>query len=533
MFFYFHKSSFVSDFSHQFQIAMKILLASLLLAGIFTMTSCSDNKKELVTPFTDPVATLYDSTLKPFYHGVASGDPLTDRVILWTRVTPEESVSSIAVKWEVAEDSNFSSIYKSDTLSTTPARDYTVKVDVDGLQPGKTYYYRFSALGKTSLVGRTKTTPVSGLDSLKLAIVSCSNWEWGYFNAYGKIADRTDVDAVVHLGDYIYEYRTGGYGDTTMGRINIPKHEIVSLSDYRARHSQYRTDKGLRHVSQQHLMIAIWDDHEIANNSFTAGAQNHQPDKEGDYAARKAVAKQAYYEWLPIREGNKHYRSFSFGDLTALIMLDERLEGRTKPVDSISDPAFNNDERSMLGAEQLAWFESNMKNSKTTWKIIGNQVIFSDVELSPVYPKMPRNLDSWDGYPAEKKKIKDFILTNKIKDVIFVTGDTHASWAIEAATDVKKTYSAFAVEFGTTSVSSANDNEYHSTDTVKMMESALLKANPHIKFINDRDHGYLLLTLYPQKAKAEWYFMESLREPETKEYLAKKFEVDKGSTRLK
>jgi len=513
---------------------MKTSLSSLFLGFIIAMTSCNKNKEESsAVSFVDPVAVHYDSTLKPFYHGVASGDPLADRVILWTRVTPEKSLSSIAVKWEIAEDAEFSSVYKSDTLSTTFARDYTVKVDVDGLQPGKTYYYRFNALGKTSITGRTKTTATHSLDSLKLAIVSCSNWEWGYFSAYNKIAERKDVDAVIHLGDYIYEYGTGGYGDTTIGRINIPKHEIVSLSDYRARHSLYRTDKGLRNVSQQHLMIAIWDDHEVANNSFTTGAQNHQPDKEGEYATRKAFAKQAYYEWLPIREGNKHYRSFSFGDLTDLLMLDERLEGRTKPVDSITDPSFNNAERSMLGPEQLAWFENSMKSSKAVWKIIGNQVIFSDVELSPVYPKMPRNLDSWDGYPAEKKNIINFILDNKIKDVIFVTGDTHASWAIEAATDIKKTYAPFAIEFGTTSVSSANDDEYHSSDTVKMMESALLKANPHIKYINDRDHGYLLLTLYPQKAKGEWYFMESLREAETKEYLAKKFEVVKGSNKLK
>lgn len=187
----------------------------------------------------------------------------------------------------------------------------------------------------------------------------------------------------------------------------------------------------------------------------------------------------------------------------------------------------------MLGPEQLTWLESSMKNSKATWKIIGNQVLFSDIELSPVYPKTVRNLDSWDGYPAEKKKIKDFIISNKINDVIFVTGDTHASWAIEAATNVKKTYSPFAIELGTPSISSANENEYYSTDSVKMIESARLKANPHVKFINERDHGYLLLTLYPQKAKAEWYFMESLREPETKEYLARKFEVEKGSVKLK
>jgi alkaline phosphatase D len=165
--------------------------------------------------------------------------------------------------------------------------------------------------------------------------------------------------------------------------------------------------------------------------------------------------------------------------------------------------------------------------------VIGNQVIFSDILLSAVFPKMPRNLDSWDGYQAEKKKIKEFILQNKINDVVFLTGDTHASWAVEVATDVSKNYNPFAVEFGTTSVSSANDNEYHPTDTVLLMEKALLKANPHIKYINDRDHGYMLLTLYPQKAKAEWYYVETLREINTREHLGKKIEVDRGSYKLK
>jgi alkaline phosphatase D len=513
---------------------MKVII-SVLLIGI-CLVSCVP-KEEKQTPLIEPAGKLYEPSLKPFYHGVASGDPLADRVILWTRVTPEFQVSKIQVTWEVAEDKDFTSVYKSDTVSTSPARDYTVKVDVDGLQSGQVYYYRFKALNATSPVGQTKTTPVSGLDSLKLGIVSCSNWEWGYFHAYDKLADRTDVDAVIHLGDYIYEYGQGRYGDTTI-RKNLPAGEIISLEDYRVRHSLYRLDKGLRRMNQQHPLIAIWDDHEVANNVYTTGAQNHQPDQEGDFTQRKAAAIQAYYEWLPIRESGKHYRSFSYGSLADVIMLDERLEGRTKPAESMDDPMFQSEEQTMLGSEQVTWFENGLKNSKAVWKIIGNQVIFSEVELSPVYPKMPRNLDSWDGYPKEKERLVNFIRQEKINDLIFVTGDTHASWAIEAATDVAKTYNgrtsagAFAIELGTTSVSSANDNEYHSTDTVLMMEKALQKVNPHIKYVNARDHGYLLLTLYPTRAKSEWYYMETLRQPETREYLGKRMEIKRGSVRL-
>jgi alkaline phosphatase D len=488
---------------------------------------CKEKEKQY-SPLVEPTAVLYDASLKPFYHGVASGDPLSDRVIIWTRVTPQDSVPSIEVLWQVSKDEKFTTILASDSVTTTPERDYTVKVDVSGLDPNSFYYYRFTAFGKTSMTGRTKTLPVGSRDSVKFAVVSCSNWEFGYFNAYSKIAGK-DVDAVLHLGDYIYEYASGRYGDTTIGRFNLPKHEIVSLQDYRTRHAQYRLDKGLREVSQSHPFITIWDDHEFANNAFTQGAQNHQPDIEGDYNFRKAAARKAYYEWLPIRESEKLYRSFSYGDLAQLVMLDERIEGRQTPPDTITKAA---DERTMLGNDQLKWFEKEL-NSSSIWKIVGNQVIFSDVLLSAVYPKMPRNLDSWDGYQAEKKKIKDHILQNKISNVVFLTGDTHAAWAIEVATDISKKYKPFAVEFGTTSVSSANDDEYVSSDTVKMMEQALLKQNPHIKYIDDRNHGYLLITLYPQKAKAEWFFVETLREPTSNEYLAKKVEVSKNSYTLK
>jgi alkaline phosphatase D len=505
-----------------------------VIAGVALMFfSCKKERQNTgAIRYSEAVAALYDSSLKPFYHGVASGDPLPDRVILWTRVTPEDSVSYVPVTWEIAEDSGFRSIYKTDTTRALASRDYTVKIDADALIPDHIYYYRFSALGKKSIVGRTKTSPIGAKDSLKFAIATCANWEWGYFNAYARIADREILDAVIHLGDYIYEYGTGKYGDTTIGRINIPRHEVVSLHDYRTRYSQYRLDKGLRRIHQQHPFIAIWDDHEIANNSYTAGAQNHQPD-EGDYSVRKAAAKRAYYEWLPIREEKNLYRSFSFGNLADLVMLDERLAGKTKPVDSIQDPTYGSDQRSMLGPEQLGWLEKQLSGSKATWKIIGNQVLFSDLDLSSVYPKMPRNLDSWDGYPAEKKKLKDFIASHKLSDVIFVTGDTHASWAIEAATDIKKTYAPFAIELGTTSISSANDDEHMSADKVKLMEAGLLKINPHVKYVNDRDHGYLLLTLFSERARAEWYYVNTLRKPDSGEFLGKSFLITKGSTLLK
>ncbi len=504
----------------------------LLLILLFAFLACREEQKG--KKIQEAVAPLYDAASKPFYHGVASGDPLHDRVILWTRVTPEDSIASISVTWEVAEDPSFNSVYTSDTTSTSALHDYTVKVDVDGLKPGRYYYYRFKALGATSMIGRTKTAAIAP-DSVSFAIVSCSNWEFGYFNAYEKIAQR-ELDAVIHLGDYIYEYAVGGYGDTTIGRKHLPAHEIVTLADYRTRYSQYHLDRALQQARQQHPFITIWDDHEVANNVFKEGAQNHQEGKEGTFAARKAAAMKAYYEWIPIRESTHHYRSFAFGNTADLIMLDERLEGRTKPADSLRDPLLTSEQQTMLGEEQLAWLKTTLQQSKATWKVIGNQVIFSEVDQSGPYPSQPRNLDSWDGYPYEQQAMADFLQSNKLTNVIFVTGDTHASWAFEVANPKKyiptTSAGAYAIELGTPSISSSNWNEYDTDDTVKLSEQKLLIDNPHLKYGNARDHGYLLLKLKNEQAVAEWWYVNTLREPSATENMGKRMSVKTNLYRL-
>src|SRR5690349_15747691 len=205
---------------------MKTLTNPILIFAL--LASCTSREKPQVAAPIDPISLLYDGAQKPFYHGVASGDPLPDRVIIWTRVTPADSASNISVVWEIASNEEFQPILKTDSLSASPSRDYTIKVDVDGLQPDQHYYYRFHALGKTSPVGRTKTAPTIKKDSLHFAVVSCSNWEFGYFNAYDRIAEK-EVDAVIHLGDFIYEYGVGVYGDTTIGRTHLPEHECISL----------------------------------------------------------------------------------------------------------------------------------------------------------------------------------------------------------------------------------------------------------------------------------------------------------------
>ncbi len=514
-----------------------------IIASFFLiLTSCSKTETQKPGPWVEEVSHLLDSLQKPFYHGVASGDPLTDAVIIWTRITPADSLESIEVKWEVSESEDFSNVLKTGTFTTNPEKDFTVKVDVKGLNPGQIYYYRFHGLNGTSITGRTKTAPSGMPDSLRFAVVSCSNYQWGYFNSYARMAEQPMFDAVLHLGDYIYEYGIDGYGDTTRGRFHLPKHEIITLQDYRTRYSQYRLDPDLKAVHQMHPFITIWDDHEVANDSHMEGAQNHQPDTEGDYSERMAAAVKTYYEWMPMREPADRllYRSFTFGGLADVIMLDERLEGRDPQLDSLTHPEYMSEDRSMLGPDQRKWFKDKLSNNTGTWQLIGNQVIFSDLDLGFAFPNSPRNLDSWDGYHAEKRMIADHIIDHDIKNVIFLTGDTHCSWAFEAAIDPKNTYNretgagAFAIELGTASINAANYDEYTSVDTARMVEQAYAdpRVNPHLKYVNLRDHGYLVLTLKPEEARADWYYIETVKRPSSKQALARTFKINAGTPRL-
>lgn len=269
----------------------------------------------------------FDPALKPFYHGVASGDPLPDRVILWTRITPDVD-GPVQVSWVIARDPACIQVVNSGTVTTSQDKDYTVKIDASGLEANTYYYYRFSHEGKNSLIGRTKTAPTTIVNSLRFAIASCANYQQGYFNAYAHLAERNDLEAILFLGDYIYEYPAKGYGySEKVGREHVPSQETVTLNDYRIRYSFYRLDPDLRRVHQVHPFIGIWDDHETANDSWPGGADNHQPN-EGDWEVRKQAGKKAYMEWLPIREQDSAgtiYRAFSYGSLCELYMLDTRL----------------------------------------------------------------------------------------------------------------------------------------------------------------------------------------------------------------
>jgi len=514
---------------------MKHLLFFLPVLFILSCSSSKNFYKEDGPFLVENTTLLQDPTLAPFYHGVASGDPYPNSVVLWTRVTPKTQLSSVEVEWEIATDKRFSRIIGKGTVTTGPEKDYTVKVIAERLESGRQYYYRFKSLAKTSMVGMTKTAPRDQSD-IKLAVVSCSNIEFGYFNAYAAIAEE-QLDAVLHLGDYIYEYGPNKYGDTSFIRKNIPPYEILSLQDYRDRYSQYRLDPDLQKVHGSHPFINIWDDHEITNNAYVDGAQNHQPD-EGDYALRKAVARQVYYEWLPIREGQTHYRKFGFGQNVDLFMLDERLAGRTVQPDSLTDPQRNAPDHAILGEVQMNWLLSNLKNSKAKWKIIGNQVIFSYSDWG--YKTFGINLDAWDGYPREQAQLTTFLRDQPIQDVIFVTGDTHTAWAFEATNDPFNSYDpstgkgAVAIEFGVTSTSSGNSNERFPDDQVKAHEKKISNSgiNPHLKYVNMRDHGYLLLDISSDQVKAEYKIVPTLKKRTNEVRIDETFFVKSGYPKL-
>ena len=506
----------------------------LILAAVCLLFACQPT----YPPLKELVDELKDSLNAPFYHGVASGDPLQDAVIIWTRVTPPTQVPEVAVDWSISPTRDFRITLASGRVKTDSTKDFTVKVDVTGLMAGTQYFYRFEALDQYSPVGMTKTAPETAT-ALKLAIVSCSNYEWGYFNAYQSIADRNDLDAVLHLGDYIYEYGPGSYGDTTLNRINLPGHEIITLSDYRTRYSQYRLDENLKAAHARLPFINIWDDHEVANDSYKTGAQNHQ-ENEGSYEIRKQAAVQAYYEWMPIRETPTLYRKFDFGNLAEVFMMDERLEGRTAPVTSLEDPTLADESRSMLGTAQLNWLLSGVEKSGARWKVIGNQVIYSYLNWG-YEPNFTINLDSWDGYPAEQRKIADHIRQNDIQNVVFVTGDTHSAWAFEVTNDPFENYNqetgagAFAVEFGATSINSANSNERVGDDLVKEHELNIVNSpiNPHLKYANLRDHGYLVLTLTEAAATAEWNVVSTVRDRSYTTEVDQTISVNSGEVKLR
>lgn len=433
-----------------------------------------------------------------FEHGVASGDPLTDAVILWTRVSPE-SEGEVEVFFEVAMDADFAERIAAGTETTSAEQDYTVKLDLAGLEPGTTYYYRFKAQGRESIVGRTRTAPDGDVGHLRFAVMSCSNYAFGYFHGYRHAAERADLDAVVHLGDYIYEYESGGYGSF---RDLEPAHEIVKLEDYRMRYSQYRRDPDLQAVHQQHPFIAVWDDHELANDAWRAGAMLHMNDEDGDFDERRMVAARAYAEWLPIRDitDGRIYRKMPYGDLVDLVMLDTRLWGRD--LQSTDADVQNEEARTLLGEDQEQWVAEQLKASKATWCLIGQQVVMSQLQLTQGATLNP---DGWDGYTAARMRFYDAIRDSGRDNVVVLTGDIHASAAADLvdeafdtdAYDPETGEGAVAVELVTPGVTSPF--------ALPGLEQDVVAASPPMHWADGTNRGYMVIDVTAERLQADWY----------------------------
>lgn len=501
-------------------------LLYLLIALLIT-----NNNVIAQSPDNFSIRSMADESLAPFYHGVASGDPLNDRVIIWTRVTPEPNQinDDINVAWRVSLDTSFTTNIKSGVVTTNSDKDFTVKVDVTGLQPNTYYYYEFESNGVRSLIGRTKTSPstIDNINQLRFAVVSCSNYPNGFFNVYEKIYERNDIDAVIHLGDYIYEY-----GSSNPDRPVLPDKEIVELGDYRLRHSTYKLDYQSRLMHQQYPLIATWDDHESTNNSWRDGAENHNPG-EGDWQVRKSRSMQAYYEWMPLRlpdpnNNERIWRKISYGNLADILVLDTRLYDR----DEQNFTNSNNPNHKLIGPEQMAWLENELVNGAGQWKIIAQQVMMSNL-IIPIF-NIPLNSDQWDGYNAERKALYDIILNNNVNNVVILTGDIHTAWGNDLPYDLG-TYpkganrGSVAVEFVTTSVTSSSSPIPLPPAVYQLIRGIL----PHIKYVNLYHKGYNVLDLTPQKATNDFYTINTIKNPNATEVLRNQFFVNKNERFLR
>ncbi len=477
-----------------------------------------------------------------FRHGVASGDPLADRVILWSRVT-SAAPGSLNVAWEVSSDEAFGVVVARGTTVTGAERDHTVKVDVSGLQPASVYFYRFAVGADRSPTGRTKTLPVGGVSQARLAVVSCANFPGGYFNVYADIARRTDLDLVLHLGDYIYEFGPLGYASQlaiALDRVSTPEREILTLQDYRQRHAQYRTDRDLRAMHARLPVIAVWDDHDLADNAWAGGAGNHDEATEGSFAARRAAAVQAYHEWLPTRLPDpanplRIYRSFDIGTLASLHMLDTRLIGRDKQLDldAYLDGEAASPARQLLGAAQVDWLAARMAASAGTWQVLGQQVLMTRMavplslasaitaETLAAYvlavatpeaarseaqkalvaqPKAPYNLDAWDGYPAARETVLA-LARDQGKNLVSLAGDTHNAWAGEL-TDAGGR--RVGVEFAAPSVSSPGFERLLPLISNDLLADGFRRMVDDLRYAQTSKRGYLVLTLTPGEARCDY-----------------------------
>ncbi|MGI5217974.1 alkaline phosphatase D family protein [Nocardia sp. CA-290969] len=482
-----------------------------------------------------------------FGHGVASGDPLPDGVIVWTRVTVDADAvpgsgigGPVAVRWEVAADAGFTTLAASGSVTATAASDHTVKVDVRGLASAQDYWYRFTALGEVSAVGRTRTAPDPGTDPgrLRFGVVSCSNWEDGYFAAYRQLAGRDDLDAVVHLGDYLYEYAAGSFDGSGPVRAHEPAHEIVSLTDYRIRHGQYKTDPDLMALHARVPFVCTWDDHESANNAWSGGAENHDPATEGDWPARRAASVRAYLEWMPVRVAGtaaapRMYRRLRFGTLAELSMLDLRSYRDAAP--QLGSRAGDDPHRTITGAAQMDWLTAGLLSGSVRWQLVGNSVMLSPLAFPPLDPAaaaavtavlgIPRegvapNTDQWDGYTADRRRLLSALVERNLTNIVYLTGDIHSSWAADVPLEAASYPGGptAGAEFVVPSVTSAGIGDLlpgPPRTTTVALEDSIRALNPHIRYAELDSHGYGVVDIAAERVRMEWFYAVDVTDPHT------------------
>lgn len=484
-----------------------------------------------------------------FTHGVASGEPGPDRVLLWTRFA---APADTALRWEVADSADFARVVSGGTVAASPANDCCVKAWATGLRPGTWYFYRFIAPnGAMSDVGRTRTLPMGKVASFRLAVFSCSNLGFGFFNAYAHAAQAGDFDLAVHLGDYFYEYHRGEYPsarDVVSGRES-PLDEAVSLAQYRARFAAYRSDPDLQRIHQILPMIAMWDDHETANDTWESGAENHQPG-EGDWATRKRLSEQVYREWMPVSDD--YYAAYEIGDLASLYRLESRHLARSQQLDlfgaaksaapdqldtalnAFRDGVWQAPDRTLLGAAQESWLARALKTSaraRKPWQILGQEVVMGALAMPDavleglpakapewlrdrltVYARaagdgLPFNMDAWDGYPAARDRLYRASLEANA-NLLVLSGDSHNAWAF----DLDRKGARVGVEMAGHSVTSPGAEKELGWRKPAELARDIVARNPQLKWCDTAQRGYMAVELTPQAATGEWRFMATVRQ---------------------
>jgi alkaline phosphatase D len=496
-----------------------------------------------------------------FLHGIASGDPDTTSVVIWTRVS--NATRQTDVEWRVSTDSDFDNVVARGQYKTDASRDYTVKVVANNLHPGQEYFYQFSVAGVRSPTGQTKTLPVGHIDRLVMAVVTCSNYPFGYFNCYEVIANDPAIDLVVHLGDYIYEYGPDGYGGETgrrIGRDHEPPHETLTLADYRQRHAQYKTDSGSKAMHARHPLIVIWDDHETANNPWMGGAENHQ-EGEGDWATRRAASLQAFYEWLPIRDPQnggareEYWRHYKFGDLASLITIESRHTGRSKQIEINDYLADINSEadarefinsvvgapnRTLLSAEMNKFLAEELAESvhnNRRWRVIGNQSVMarrtapdlgdpfftalrenlvdSAASMLDSWTKLgslglPADLDSWNGYPAARENFYQISKDAGARDLLVLAGDSHSFWQ-NALYDA--TGESMGIELGSTGITSPRSLLDLGQEGLRRFDELNAASNEEVVWTEGRYRGFIRLAIDHDGAHADFVTVTNVESP--------------------